>query len=778
MSTRKREISGRITHVKQRWPKDDGVTMTIIAEFSTSEGYVTIKGDVTEGEMIPGLTYRLYGMNVTHPKYGSQFAFDTVVEETPAGQQAVMTYLQQCDGIGPVSARKIWEKLGEKSIETIRETPIIIRAIVPRITDEQLQAAQSRLLRQQKTERAKMDLLEILHGKGLPKKTIDKCVAMWGSKAAELVRRNPYILMRFRGIGFLKTDKLWSEFGLPPARLKRQALCLWHAVAKSSSGDTWQPLGIAKNGLVKSISGAGIDFDRALELAVRAGLLVTRDERGKWVAEAKKAFDEEQVANLLGIAENDLRETPIEWPVVDDLPIYEHQREELGKALTGFVGVLAGSPGTGKTHTAACVIKRIIETHGADHVAVCAPTGKAAVRVAEAMAKNGVGVGACTIHSLLKIKQNEGDGWSFEHNAKKPLEEKFVIIDESSMIDAALMRCLLDARGRGTHFLFIGDPHQLSPVGHGAPLRDMIAAGVPAGHLTEIHRNAGRIIKACAEIRDKGRFTPSEKLDIEAGENLVVLPRDGAEEQIDTLTALVEKIRRGDSYDATWDVQVIVAVNKKSELGRKPLNEKLQDLLNPHGESVKGCPFRVGDKIINTKNGKFPTATEGDSGDVYVANGEQAEVLEVGPARMVARLQSPDRLIVIPRKAEEEGREEDEGEEASGTGCSWELGYAISCHKSQGSEWPVVIVMIDEHPSASNVCSKQWLFTGISRAKSFCVLIGKHSTALQMCTRDALFKRKTFLAEQIRANREEDAAEPVAMTFDELLDAALEEVFA
>lgn len=779
MSTRKREISGRLTQIRQRWEKDDGVTMTIIAEFSTAEGCITIKGEIFEGEMLPGLSYRLYGMNVTHPKYGSQFAFDTVVEETPVGQIAVMTYLQQCDGIGPVSARKIWEKLGDKAIETIRETPIVIRAIVPRITDEQLFAAQQRLRQQQKTERAKMDLLAILHGKGLPKRIVDKCIAVWGSKAAELVRRNPYLLMQFRGVGFLKTDRLWTEFGLPPVRLKRQALCLWHAIAKDSSGDTWFPIGKAKAGLTKNISGSGVNFERALTLAVRAGLLAVREGRvGKWVAEKKKADAERELAELILEAEEDLQ--PTEWPEIDGLPIYDHQREELGKALNGFIGILAGSPGTGKTHTAASVIKKLIETHGLDHIAVCAPTGKAAVRVSEAMEENKVPLKACTIHSLLGISSgDDGDNWGFVHGRGKPLEFKFVIVDESSMIDTALMRSLLAARGLGTHVLFIGDPHQLAPVGHGAPLRDMIAAGVPSGQLTEIHRNAGRIVRACAEIRDTGRFTTSEKLNVEAGENLIVMKQETPEDQIETLTAFIEKIKRSENYDATWDVQVIVAVNKKSELGRKPLNAKLQELLNPDGETVKGCPFRVGDKIINTKNGKFPNAVSADvERDIYVANGEQAEVLEVSAARVVARLQSPDRMIVIPRKAsegDEEGGSSDD--ESTGTGCSWELGYAISCHKSQGSEWPVVIVMLDEHQGAQMVCSKQWLFTAISRAKSFCLLIGKYETALRMCRQDALFERKTFLVELLNAGREEVATyqEP---TFDELLDAALCEVVA
>jgi ATP-dependent exoDNAse (exonuclease V) alpha subunit len=224
-------------------------------------------------------------------------------------------------------------------------------------------------------------------------------------------------------------------------------------------------------------------------------------------------------------------------------------------------------------------------------------------------------------------------------------------------------------------------------------------------------------------------------------------------------------------------------VNKKSELGRKPLNAVLQNLLNCDGEQVKGNPFRVGDKIINTKNGQYKWATEPQGCDplsaldekpggaptetCYVANGEQAEVLSVEPGVMIARLTSPDRTIIIPRSVKAEGDESgggpsggDDDSEAAGTGCNWELGYAISCHKSQGSEWPIVVVMLDDHNSAKRVCSRQWIYTGISRAKTLCILIGRNVRAQEMCGVDSLFKRKTFLRESIVELREAaDAAE-------------------
>ncbi len=208
------------------------------------------------------------------------------------------------------------------------------------------------------------------------------------------------------------------------------------------------------------------------------------------------------------------------------------------------------------------------------------------------------------------------------------------------------------------------------------------------------------------------------------------------------------------NLDPIWDCQVVCAVNKKSKLSRIELNKFLQARLN-RSPAIKGSPFRLGDKVVNTKNGFFPTVeididdpdTQTNSkGDVYVANGELAEVIEVQEKLIIAKLTKPDRVIKIPRgKIEKDTGKDDK----PNTGCSWDLGYALSVHKSQGSEWPVVIVMIDEYPGARMVCSREWLYTAISRAKLRCVLIGKKSTADRFCRNVAIGKRKTFLKEQI-----------------------------
>jgi exodeoxyribonuclease V alpha subunit len=436
-----------------------------------------------------------------------------------------------------------------------------------------------------------------------------------------------------------------------------------------------------------------------------------------------------------------------------------HQSTQLHLATSGPIGILGGGPGTGKTFTVASLCQRLSASVGLEQVAVGAPTGKAAVRVTETLASHGVSLRARTWHSLLRGGVESG----FEHNESNPLPFRVLIGDESSMVDTDLMAAILRARATGTLVLLVGDVHQLPPVGHGAPLRDLIAAGLPYGELTEIKRNSGGIVEACHAIRQGRRW--------ECGDNLRLAEAGDADSQVQEMLRTVKK-QAAAGVDAINDCQVLAAVNAKSPLSRARLNGILQAELNAAGQRAGSNPFRVGDKIVCLKNGRYPVTEFDDSdpdidvsdkGEVYVANGELARVLHVEASMTVARLQNPLRVVRIPRgqsgtgSTPNEGEQSNEGETASGTGCSWDLGYCLSVHKSQGSEWPVVVTMLDSYPGAKMVCSREWLYTAISRAKERGYLVGLKGTADAMCRRQAIWKRKTFLRERIcieRAKRE------------------------
>jgi len=308
----------------------------------------------------------------------------------------------------------------------------------------------------------------------------------------------------------------------------------------------------------------------------------------------------------------------------------------------------------------------------------------------------------------------------------------------------------------------IGDTNQLPPVGHGAPLRDLIAAGVPCGELREIRRNSGTIVKACAAIRDGKPVKTDEQLRPADGRNMKLVDGGKGKQAQQAILELLGKLSR--RYDPTWDCQVICAVNAKSDLSRKTLNELLQAELNPDGKRIKGSPFRVGDKVVCLKNGFVPTievdhsspdeVIENDDGGVYVANGEVGRVLAVDEKLTVMEFAAPRRVVRVPRG---QAKDDADGEDESGTGCNFDLAYAISCHKSQGSEFPVVIVALDEYPGARRVCSREWIYTAISRAKELCLLVGKGATIKSVCRRSALDKRKTFLRERVEDGLQENA---------------------
>ena len=759
---------------------------------------ITIKVTCDPDDFMPSLSYRFYGhwSEYTNRRTGKterQFVAKTFVRCQPHGMAGIIKYLTQAPGIGHAIARQLWDKFQGDAVRILRESPEVAAAACQSLREEPARAASLFLVDEQAMEDCTIDLIDLLGGRGFPKSTAKATVQEWGNRAAELIKRNPYLLMRFRGCGFLRCDQLYLDQGGDPARIKRQAYCAWYALARDTNGHTWHTQQVVEAGLRGMVSGSAVRGQDAAKLAVRGKLLSVCRRDGKlWLAEGKKARNEKRLAELVAA----MLQEPVHWPAVDGLDVSDHQRAELAKALQAPLAIFSGSPGTGKTYSAARVIGALVEECGVDQVAVCAPTGKAAVRITEAMQGYGLPLKAKTIHSLLGVQgDSAGDGWALEHNEANPLKHRFIVVDESSMIDTDLACSLFRARAKGTHILLVGDTAQLLPVGHGAPLRDLTTAGVPSGMLTEIKRNGGSIVRACAEIRQGQRFAVDERLSPADGTNLKAIDGIGGVDGIkrrlvNVLRKLGEQEHDGRRLDPVWDCQVIVAVNDRSQLSRKKLNELLQREFNPAAGDgkAKNGGFLPGDKIVCTKNGFLPLVDDAaaglssgapgadeirtnDKGDVFIANGELGQILRVenGGAVTVARFDAPRREVKILRSKEavdaagkagksragatREGDSEGGdggGDSDGGTGCNFELGYAISCHKSQGSEWPVVIVVLDDYPGARMVCSREWLYTAISRGKTAVLLLGNKAVADGMVKRPALHKRKTFLAELMR----------------------------
>ncbi len=409
---------------------------------------------------------------------------------------------------------------------------------------------------------------------------------------------------------------------------------------------------------------------------------------------------------------------------------------------------------TGKTFSVSAIVKAIIHKFGHDAIAAAAPCGKAGVKMTQSMRANGVDITASTIHRLLQVEGEGGDGWSFHFNEQNPLPYRFLIIDESSMIDVDLLASLLRACTPSTHVLFVGDTGQLAPVGHGRPFFDLQQV-IPAGKLTEILRNSGRIVQACAEIRDRQTITFSPKMDLQAGENLILI-QCSDEDQPQVLEQLIAKLDASEigprGLSLVDDMQILTGKNDGSPVARKPLNAMLQKILNPDGDQVQGNPFRRGDKIVDLKNGRYPDA-EDQNEEHFVANGELAKAVDIKPGRMVVKLTDPNRSILIahaPVQENERGIDDSENTTKGAVG-DWDLGYALSVHRSQGSQWKFTIVMADS--KGAMVQSRNWLFTAISRAEIATFVIGQKQVVNAMLKRDGISGRKTFLTERINRMR-------------------------
>lgn len=770
------EITATFCGERFRFPNGDGDIVIGNAEHVDGELPEDLSPEMSYGVKGPddesrplrqSGTYRFFGQwkMYSHPRNGTrerQFHFTTYVEAEPATRSGIVAYLAEAgrgNGIGLGRAAKIWERWGCDAVRMVREQPDDVAATITGLGVESARLVAERLRERAHIEHCSIELMGLLDRRGMPKATAKKALALWGNQATDMIRRNPYLLMRFRGIGFKTADAMYLDLGHKPERLKRQALCAWYAIASDTSGHTWYPVATGVNAVRGSISASNQRPGDALRLAKRSGMIdILRtdrsgriEEKGEsiWMAERKCSANESYIARRLVDSEN----YPVFWPDTATLEnITAHQAEQLSVALRGVIGVFGGGPGTGKTYAAAALVRALVAAGSGNKVGICAPTGKAAVRMSEALQTYGINKRATTIHSMLGVESGDG-GWSFRHNESNPLPFRFILVDESSMIDCDLMSSLVAAVARGTHVLFVGDVNQLPPVGHGAPLRDMISAKLPYGELTELHRNSGGIVEACRRIRCNQKF--------ECTDNLELLEAFDPAAQLRACLEACERTRLA-GMDPVWDCQVVVPVNAKSKVSRRELNKVLQAELNAN-PGTPGSPFRTGDKIVNTRNGYYTAIefdgtdvdlTRNDKGEVYVANGELGRVLEAAASHTIVQLSSPDRIVRVPRgNAESSDSGSDDESAAPTTGCAWDLGYALSVHKSQGSEWPVVAVVLDEYPGARMVSTREWTYTAISRAKQRCYLIGKLATAHQFCRRKQINERTTFLVERCGRER-------------------------
>ena len=746
-------VTGYIDHIIFR-NEDNGYTVMVLKDSKEEE--LTCVGSfpaVTQGAVIEA-----EGVYTHHPVYGRQFQISSFTEKMPEDTMAMERYLGSgaIKGIGAALAARIVRRFGEDTIRIVEEEPERL-AEVKGISEKK-----AREIAAQVTEKADMRKAMIFLQKyGISLNLGAKIYQKYKDSIYTVLQENPYKLAEdISGVGFKIADEIAARIGIhADSDYRIRSGMLYTLLQASGEGHTYLPqeqlfarcsqlLGVDESYMEKHLMDMVID--RKLVLKERNGEKVVYPSQyyylelntARMLCELNILCpeDEQLVRKRIELIE---KET---GTVLDEM-----QKKAVTEAASHGLFILTGGPGTGKTTTINAIIQ-FFEGEGAE-LRLAAPTGRAAKRMTET-----TGYEAQTIHRLLELNgmpEEERDGLSakFERNAQNPLEADVIIIDEMSMVDIHLMHSLLLAVTAGTRLILVGDENQLPSVGPGNVLRDIIHSGCfPVVELTKIFRQASEsaIVVNAHEINRGEQVQINNK-----SRDFFFLKRYDADIIIRVVIALIqEKLPK--YVDARpFEIQVLTPM-RKGLLGVERLNQILQRYLNPPDSSRKEHTlgdrlFREGDKVMQIRNnyqmeweirGRYGIVIEKGIG---VFNGDTGILKEINEFAETAEVEFEDgRFAVYSFKQLEE----------------LELAYAITIHKSQGSEYPAVILPLLSGPKM--LLNRNLLYTAVTRARKCVTVVGSEETFGEMIRNEKQQKRYSALDERIRELN--DAVEKGEMT--------------
>ena len=704
----------RITYINE----ENGYSVLKLKSKGFSE-LVTIVGNLAGVNI--GTPLALSGAWKNDSRYGRQFMVESYRELVPATIAGLEKYLGSglIKGIGPVYARKIVRHFREDTLRIIEESADYLLR-VEGIGQKRVEMIKTAWQEQKEIK----NVMLFLQSNGVSTAYAVKIYKTYGNESIKMVRENPYRLAEdIWGIGFKTADKIAAMLGISPSspeRCRAGLVFTLNEFAKEGHCFAYWPELLAKASELLEIENSLLEEN--LKKMVLSETVFREEERvylpafffsEKGVA-SRIAFINKENSSLSGQEEQFLMELEQESSLSYD-PV---QREAILKALTAKIMVLTGGPGTGKTTTTLAIIS-ILEKMG-KRVLLAAPTGRAAKRLSETSGRE-----ARTIHRLLEFKPPQG----YQRTADYPLECEALVIDETSMVDLILMYNLLKAVPDNAQILFLGDIDQLPSVGAGNVLRDLISSGaVEVVALTRIFRQAqGSKIITSAHLVNQGKFP-----DLKSGKNsdFFFISCEEPEKIAETVLELCQK--RLPAYykvDPFLDIQVLSPM-QRGVTGTENLNRLLQEALNPGSDSLKsgGQSFRVGDKVMQIKNNYDKNVFNGDIGLVSLLNLEE-------------------RTLSVLFEEMEVKYEQSELDELR-------LAYATTIHKSQGSEFPVVIAPFSVQHYL--LLQRNLLYTCITRAQKLCVLVGSKKALGIAVSNNKIARRNTFLAERLREYSQEE----------------------
>jgi exodeoxyribonuclease V alpha subunit len=684
--------------------EDDGYAVLEVRDPDSDEDFALV-GPVAH--LNPGDRAEVSGDWQTHAKYGRQLKARGALPLDPEDRAGRVAYLTTLRHIGPARAERLVDEHGENVLGAIAADPAGVFASLRGVSPNQAAAAAESW----HASRAVRDLHVQLAPHGLAH-LATAIHRSFGDRATAILHEDPYRLTEVDGVGFARADRIALAGDVPPESDRRAQAAAVFAIAEAEQeGHTFLPVEELARRTAKLI---GLSPDPDV-LAAARGLLL--DEG--------RAYRELTHASELAVAET-LRARAAAPPHLDHEPaespprgdeeaegLTDEQWAAVRGAFASRVSILTGGPGVGKT---VCTRAIVAEAKAANaRVALCAPTGRAARRLEEATEHE-----AHTIHRMLEWKPGSEPAFKPGH----PLPADLVIVDESSMLNLRTMEVLLGGLAESTHVVFVGDADQLPPIGAGRPFDDLIDSGIaPVVRLSLIFRQAARsMITTAAHEVNRGR---APHLDPEEGQqrDFFFVERGEPPRVLDTVVEIVaERAPKSFGIDPIREVQVLAPMYRGAA-GIDALNERLQERLNPRGKPAVNGRFRVGDRLIQTRN----------SHELGLMNG----------SIVFLRADDPDEEEIVV--------DTDEGGELSipyGETATLRLAYAISVHKAQGCEVPVVVAVC--HRSHARMLTRPLLYTAITRARGACVLVGDRAALAMAVRRDDGGGRHSALAERLR----------------------------
>ena len=713
------KIRGIVTNIVYR-NEDNGYNIIVV---ETSDSDITCVGTMPffdEGDNV-----EVIGDLIYHDKYGEQINVESIKLIKPQGKDAIINFLSNSNikGVGKKTAQQIYKEFGEESIDIVYNQTDKLK-VIPGIGKKKIEDIK------ETTEEGKesRNTMLYLQGLNISYNLAMKIYKLYGENTVDIIKTNPYKLVDdIKGIGFAMADNIAKNMEISSNSKFRISAGISHTLNYEAdfNGHTSLKIDYLINKVSYLLKVSKEDVEKVIKeesLSGKLVIVIINDLEYVYMSSLYKA--EKYLAIELSNKKDSKYIFDIE--IDEDLSVFSHEQQvAINEAFNNMILVITGGPGTGKT-TIINAIRKILNNNHLSY-AMLAPTGRAAKRIQESTNDE-----AYTIHRLLGIKPDEKFA---EYNEENPIDKDYVIVDEMSMVDIYLMKTLISAIGPSTALILVGDSDQLPSVGPGNVLKDIIETDIKTIRLKKIFRQGleSNIIVNAHRINEGDYPIVNE-----SGKDFFFIEANRGNFDEILANLVDQRLPKYYGLDKIKDIQIL-SPSKKTQWGAANINTNIQKIVNPEGKSLKinDKLFRLGDKVMQVRN-NYDLVIENSISDAEgIYNGDIGLIIGLDNKEESLEVEFYDGSIVKYKKEDIK---------------DLELSYAITIHKSQGSEFDAIIIPMMQ--VAPMLLTRNLLYTGVTRAKKLVVLVGEKRIIKQMVDNNTSNKRFTNLS--YRINQMED----------------------